>query len=54
MAILICAIPVTGIENLRIHCVLWNITCSMLVWGLKFFGGSTKIAVGGAIFFGKN
>ena len=43
MAILVFAILVTGIDKFAIRCVLWNITCSMLVWGLKFFWGSLKL-----------
>ena len=54
MAILVFGILVTGIDKFTIHCVLRNITWSMLVWGLKFFGGSLKIALADAIFFGKN
>ena len=54
MAILVFAILVTGIDKFTIHCVLRNITWSMLVWGLKIFGGVPKIGVGGAIYFGKN
>ena len=54
MAVLVFGILVTGIDKFTIHCVLWNITWSMLVWGLKFFGGSQKLLWGDAIFFGKN
>ena len=43
MAILAFAILVTGIDKFAIHYVLWNITCSMLVWGLKNFWGSLKL-----------
>ena len=43
MAVLVFAILVTGIDKFTIHCVLRNITWSMLVWGLKFFWGSLKL-----------
>ena len=43
MAILVFAILVTDIDKFTIHCVLQNITCSMLVWGLKIFWGSLKL-----------
>ena len=54
MAVLVFGILVTGIDKFAIHYVLRNITWSMLVWGLKIFLGVPKIAVGAAIFFGKN
>ena len=43
MAVLVFAILVTGIDKFTIHCVWRNITWSMLVWGLKNFGGSLKL-----------
>ena len=43
MAVLVFAILVTGIDKFPTHCVLQNITWSMLVWGLKFFRGCLKL-----------
>ena len=40
MAVLVFAILVTGIDKFTTDCVLWNITWSMLVWGLKIFWGA--------------
>ena len=54
MAVLVFAILVTGIDKFMIHCVWWNITWSMLVWGFKNFLEVPKIALCDAInFFGK-
>ena len=53
MGVLVFVILVTGIDKFTIHCVLRNINCSMLVWGLKIFWGSLKLLWVVPYFLGK-